>query len=192
MARRHHPQAAQPARDLSGPEGVAKTVPIPEAERDALAHIRDLDIDVEAMSAVSNVFRVANAFRNHTERHLLSQYGLSFSGFTVLWVLWIWGPRESGELALEAGITKGTLTGVLKTLERLGFAERSPHATDRRRVIVRATPKGSVAFQRMLPRFNTLESAATRDLSGDDKAAMTRALRVILTRLQDDEAHRAE
>ena len=44
----------------------------------------------------------------------------------------------------------------------------------------------------MLPRFNTLESAATRDLSADDKATMTRALRVILTRLHSDDANRVD
>ncbi len=170
---------------------MAKTVPIPEAERAALARVRALDIDTGAMSAISNVFRVANAFRNHAERTVLCDYGLSFTGFTVLWVLWVWGPRESGVLAEDAGITKGTLTGVLKTLERLGFAERRPHSSDGRRVVVRATRKGRATFRALLPRFNALETAVTGELSAEDEAALIRALRAILQRTQREEQARA-
>ena len=63
-------------------------------------------VDVGAFAAVSNIFRVADAVRNHTERTLPSKFDLSFPGFTVLWVLWVWGPKESHALALaETGIS---------------------------------------------------------------------------------------
>lgn len=171
---------------------MAKTVSPLEAERDALARVRDLDLDIGALSIISNVFRLANAFRNYTERSLLSDYGLSFSGFTVLWVLWIWGPRESGALAADAGITKGTLTGVMKTLEGLGLAERLPHQKDGRRVTVRATRKGKATMRRLFPRFNRLESTVTSALSAKDREAMTHALRLILQDIPSDDAKSAD
>ena len=63
-------------------------------------------VDVGAFAAVSNIFRVADAVRNHTERTLPGEFNPSFPGFTVLWVLWVWGPKESHALALaEAGIS---------------------------------------------------------------------------------------
>ena len=34
---------------------------------------------------------------------MLADAGLSFSAFTVMWVLWIWGEMESRELAIDAG-----------------------------------------------------------------------------------------
>ena len=46
-------------------------------------------VDVGAFAAVSNIFRVADAVRNHTERTLPGEFDLSFPGFTVLWVLWV-------------------------------------------------------------------------------------------------------
>ena len=74
------------------------------------------------MAAVANVFRVASAARSHLERTVLAGVGLSFTAFTVMWVLWVWGEMESRELAIDAGVTKGTLTGVVGTLEGRGLS----------------------------------------------------------------------
>ena len=131
---------------------MSREVALTREEREARARVDGLGIDIDAFAAVSNVFRVANAVRNYMERNLLAEYRLSFSGFTVLWVLWVWGPRESHVLAEESGISKSTLTGVVKTLEGLGFAARRPHAADGRRVLVEATEaRGSPPCARSSP-----------------------------------------
>ncbi len=98
------------------------------AERDVVARMAELGIDVDldfaSMAVVANVFRVASTARGHLERTVLADVGLSFSAFTVMWVLWIWGETETRHLAIDAGITKGTLTGVVGTLERRGLVVR--------------------------------------------------------------------
>ena len=109
---------------------------------------------------------------------------LSFSGFTVLWVLWVWGPMESRALAEESGISKSTLTGVVKTLERLGFAARKPHAMDGRRVFVQATREGISAMRTIFPHFNEIEATVTRDLSAGEKEDLARMLRIMLHTLE--------
>ena len=43
------------------------------------------------MAVVANVFRVASAARGHLERTVLADAELSFTAFTVMWVLWVWG-----------------------------------------------------------------------------------------------------
>ena len=153
---------------------------VTRAELEARKRVEALGIDVDAWAAVSNIFRVANAVRNYTERNLLSEFNLSFSGFTVLWVLWVWGPKESYALAEESGISKSTLTGVVKTLERLGLAARKPHAADGRRVLVQATRKGTSTMRRIFPRFNEVEALVTRDLSAQEKESLARSLRIML------------
>ena len=164
---------------------MARDTSVTRAEREARERVEALGIDVDAFAAVSNIFRVANAVRNHTERNLLSEFNLSFSGFTVLWVLWVWGPKESRALAEESGISKSTLTGVVKTLERLGFAARKPHATDGRRVFVQATRKGISTMRRIFPRFNDVEAMVTRDLSSTEKDSLARLLRIMLHTLEN-------
>ena len=157
-----------------------RDVSVTRAEFEARKRVEALGIDVDAYAAVSNIFRVANAVRNYTERSLLSDFNLSFSGFTVLWVLWVWGPKESYALAEESGISKSTLTGVVKTLERLGLAVRKPHAADGRRVLVQTTRKGISTMRRIFPRFNEVEALVTRDLSVEEKENLARSLRVML------------
>jgi len=51
------------------------------------------------------------------------------------------GGLSAGELAVEAGLTTGAVTGVIDRLERVGFARRFPDPDDRRRVKVEVTPK---------------------------------------------------
>jgi DNA-binding MarR family transcriptional regulator len=51
------------------------------------------------------------------------------------------GGLTAGELAAEAGLTSGAVTGVIDRLERVGFARRVPDPDDRRRVKVEVTPK---------------------------------------------------
>jgi DNA-binding MarR family transcriptional regulator len=51
------------------------------------------------------------------------------------------GGITAGELAVEAGLTTGAVTGVIDRLERAGFARRVPDPGDRRRVKVEVTPR---------------------------------------------------
>ena len=111
------------------------------------------------MSAISNVYRAGTAVRNHMERTVLADYDLSWVAFTVLWVLWIWGAQETGHVAEEAGVTKGTLTGVIKTLQTSKLIRRLPHQDDRRRVSIELTATGERLIEATLPQ---LQRARTR------------------------------
>lgn len=153
-------------------------------EQAAAKRIAGLPVDLPSTAVVSNVFRVANAARNYLERAVLREFGLSFSGFTVLWVLWINGSQETRELAAEAAITKGTLTGVLKTLEARDFVRRHTPPADRRLTVVSLTPKGRRRMQRIFPRFNAAEAEITAALDAQEREQLTACLRLLLSRLR--------
>lgn len=51
------------------------------------------------------------------------------------------GGLTAGQLATEAGLTSGAVTGVIDRLERAGYARRIPDPEDRRRVKVQVTPE---------------------------------------------------
>ena len=110
----------------------------------------EITIAVAAMAAVSNIYRAANTIRNHMERDVLAEEDLSWAAFTVLFVLWIWGDQQTRHLAAEAGVTKGTLTGVLKTLEKRGLARRRGHDSDGRLVLVTGSPGGRTIINTVL------------------------------------------
>jgi DNA-binding MarR family transcriptional regulator len=151
-----------------------------QAEHDVRRELGGLDLDITALAAVSNIFRVATAVRKHMEGTVLAEHQLSWSAFVVLFVLRVWGERESGDLAAEAGITGGTLTGVVKTLEARGLVQRRVPEHDRRRVVVTATGAGREVVDGVMPAFNQHEAWGTRDLSERDTRELARHLRTVL------------
>ncbi|MFQ5557338.1 MAG: MarR family winged helix-turn-helix transcriptional regulator [Acidimicrobiales bacterium] len=154
------------------------------AEQDVQAKLGDLKIDFDALAAVSNIFRAASAARTHLERTVLSDLDLSFTAFTVLWVLWVWGEQESRVVAVEAGITKGTLTGVVNTLERRGLVRRRPHDDDRRLVLIAPTDAGEHTMNELFPRFNREEARIASGLGLDAQRDLAGHLRQIQRTLE--------
>lgn len=150
-----------------------------EAERDIRARLGDRPLDFEALAAVSNIYRAANAVRNRMEREVLGPAGLTWGGFTVLFVLWVWGNRETGELAADCGLAKGTLSGMLQTLERSSLVSRARHPEDGRRVIVHLEREGADALERVFPLFNAYESKLTAGLDAEQRRQLARLLRIV-------------
>jgi len=151
-----------------------------QAERDIRERIGDQHLDFAAMAAVSNIYRAANVVRNHMERKVLADEDLSWAAFTVLFVLWIWGEQQTRHLAVEAGVTKGTLTGVLKTLEKRGLTKRQAHDEDGRLVLVSLEPKGEAVIERLFPAFNASETQVSSALSDREKNQLAGLLRKIV------------
>jgi MarR family transcriptional regulator, organic hydroperoxide resistance regulator len=156
-----------------------------QAERDIRGRIGDQHLDFAAMAAVSNIYRAANVIRNHMERKVLADEDLSWAAFTVLFVLWIWGDQQTRHLAAEAGVTKGTLTGVLKTLEKRGLVQRQTHESDGRLVLVSLEPKGRGVIERLFPAFNMGEAFVSASLSEQDKEQLASLLRTIIRSVEE-------
>ena len=119
------------------------------------------------------------------ERDVLRSHQLSWSAFVVLFVLRIWGSQESRRLAAEAGISGGTLSGVLDTLERKGLVKRRAVPEDRRRVEVALTADGTKVVDEVMPAFNREEALVTGGLTDDEMASLARLLRKVLRATED-------
>jgi DNA-binding MarR family transcriptional regulator len=158
-----------------------------QAEEDIRKRIGDYPLDFAAMAAVSNIYRAANAIRNHMERDVLAEEDLSWAAFTVLFVLWIWGDQQTRHLAAEAGVTKGTLTGVLKTLEKRDFAQRRGHDEDGRLVIVTLRPRGRAVIEHLFPAFNAGEALVSSSLTPEEKEQLAFLLRKIIRSVESVE-----
>ena len=150
------------------------------AERDVREAFTGLDLDLRALSTVSNIFRAATAVRNHMENVVLARHDLSWSAFTTLFVLRVWGETDARSLAGEAGITAATLTGVMKTLESRGMLRRRGDRTDGRRVLVSLTAAGRRAVDEIMPAFNRHEALVTQALTDDESDELAKNLRIVL------------
>ena len=157
-----------------------------DVERDVAAVVGEMhDVDFEAMAAVANVFRVAAAVRTHMERAVLGPDALSWTGFTALFVLWVWGDQESRHLAERCGVTRATITGVVRTLEGRQLVNRRAHPHDGRVVIVSLTARGRTTIERLFPLFNRQEADVTRRLGGDGRRELAHGLREILRAIDE-------
>jgi DNA-binding MarR family transcriptional regulator len=73
--------------------------------------------------------------------------GLSAARLSALSVLVFGGPRTLGELAAAEAVSAPTMTRLVAGLEAEGYVVREPSATDRRSVVVRATPEARAALE---------------------------------------------
>jgi DNA-binding MarR family transcriptional regulator len=159
-----------------------------ETEHAVADRLAGMSLDMPAMAVVQNVYRAAGAIRNRVERTVLADHGLTWTGWVVLWVVWIWGEIESRHAAAEAGISKGTLTGVVGTLQTRGLMSRSVHPDDARRALLTLTPKGNRLMVKLFPRFNQEESAVAGALRQEEQVTLARALRQIILQLEGPDA----
>ena len=166
---------------MTGDEGSTDDEEFLAAERDIRERLGDRELDFDSLHAISNIYRAATAVRNRAEREVLAPHNLSWGGFTILWVLWVWGQMDTARLASECGLAKGTLTGMLSTLERQQRVGRERVEADRRRVTVALTPIGLALIEDLFPRFNAYETAMSEGLSPDEKQELARLLRKVIS-----------
>jgi DNA-binding MarR family transcriptional regulator len=99
------------------------------------------DANKLATEAVMNTIRTADLLFDRIGQ-LLRPLGVSSAGGLVLGQLRDRGPMSPSELGERLIVTRATVTGVVDSLERRGYVERSPNPNDRRGIIVELTPAG--------------------------------------------------
>lgn len=155
------------------------------------SHVASLELDFEAAHAVSSIYRAANAVRTHVTNEVLRPSGITWTGFVVLWVVWIGDGMETRHAAESAAISKATLTGVVKTLETRGWIEKHGREDDRRLVELHLTSSGKDLMAELYPKFNAIEARVVASLSPERQKEMTTSLRAIITAIESSGGHEA-
>jgi DNA-binding MarR family transcriptional regulator len=73
----------------------------------------------------------------------LEPLGLTFPQYLVMVELLAGSPRSVGELGTRVGMDTGTITPLVKRLEKSGLVTRQRDVQDERRVVVDLTPAGA-------------------------------------------------
>jgi DNA-binding MarR family transcriptional regulator len=130
-----------------------------------------------------SVIVAGNRFVDGMER-ICREEGISQSQYVALWVLCLTDDPAAG-LPMGA-IADGLLnrasdtTRLVDRLVQAGLVERMPNPTDRRGVLVRATPAGRKVFDRLAPRVREYHRGQWADLTNDELQTMIRVLGVVL------------
>jgi DNA-binding MarR family transcriptional regulator len=158
------------------------------AERKIVEELGHLPLDFRAMWAISNVFRSGAALRRHLESTVLAEDRLSWTAFTALWVLWIWGEMEARDFAAAVGISRPTASGVLTTLQGRRYVRRRKASEDGRVVLVSLTPSGRTKIEELFPRFNAEEARVVAALSEEQQEQLASMLRILYRKVESGAA----
>jgi len=105
-----------------------------EAARRNQPGLESIGLCFQALSLAATIDRHCAA--------LLAPHGLSEGRFVLLFLLDSAGGLAPNVLAEKAGVTRGTITGLLDGLEREELIARHADSTDRRALTIRLTRKG--------------------------------------------------
>lgn len=160
-----------------GVDGVWSPSNLSEFEIKLRGAVAPLSIDLDALSVFGLLMATSVRVRHEIERTHLSGSDLSYTGILVLMVLEFRGEMEAYQLAERVGISKGTLTGVIKRLEGKDLVTRQIHPLDRRRVIVANTESGTEMILRYLPAINATEADIVSSLQPEEMKQLIFLLR---------------
>ncbi|MFC7549339.1 MarR family winged helix-turn-helix transcriptional regulator [Plantactinospora sp. GCM10030261] len=115
----------------------------------------------------------------------LADRGLTRARANALWEIARHGPTTQRQLADLLHVTPRNITKLIDALEQGGFVVRTGHDSDRRAVLVRLTPQGATAAERLESEANALADELFGDLSAADRRTVARALDGAAARLRD-------
>jgi DNA-binding MarR family transcriptional regulator len=96
----------------------------------------------ETARGVAELLRTLDASLDKLDETAAAAFGIGRTDLRAMEVVSRVGSPTAGQLARELAVTTGAVTGVVDRLARVGYVERKPHGSDRRRVVVQLTLKG--------------------------------------------------
>ena len=135
---------------------------------------------------MSSIYRAANAVRVHVTNEVLRPADITWTGFVVMWVVWICGRardpaggRGRGHLEGHADRRREDARGARAGWRSVGRED------DRRLVELYLTPSGKALMEDLYPKFNAIESRVVRGhLRQHGRRTMTKSLRAIVTSIE--------
>lgn len=132
---------------------------------------------VPAMSAVTSVMR-AHQILIARLNDALAPFELSFARYEALMLLFFSrrGSLPLGKMGARLQVHPASVTNLIDGLERLGYATREGHPSDRRTTLAAITPRGKEVAQQATQAMHEIRFG-TAPLRRDDLDEITQTLR---------------
>ncbi|MGX4688427.1 MarR family winged helix-turn-helix transcriptional regulator [Streptomyces sp. JNUCC 63] len=148
------------------------------------------NLDLEAARLVLTLHRAASTVVYDLESTVHRPAGWSWSGFRLLYVLWVSGPLEARHAARLSGMSRQSTSTLSQTLERHGLLTRSHSPDDGRLITYALTPEGEQRVREVYRAHNDRERLWSQVLTSDERAAVVSALSKLLAAADDLEVRR--
>lgn len=135
------------------------------------------DLDIASVETCLAFLRTSAEVYGVLDVHF-ADHQLSMGKFIVVMLLMQAGPTglTPSDCAERAGVTRGTITGLLDGLERENWIRREPYPQDRRRLMVVLTESGLERLDAMLPGHFRMVADMLGELTTDEKALLKKLL----------------
>ncbi|MGH9246875.1 MAG: MarR family winged helix-turn-helix transcriptional regulator [Acidimicrobiales bacterium] len=134
------------------------------------------DADPLVDACITGLLR-AEARVSATIEENLRRHDISAAGFNVLMILaGNPGPMCPREISDRRLVTRGAITGVLRSLEDRSLVRRTRHPDDRRMQLIELSPAGTRLLDELLPEHRRRECALVARLSERDRSSLARLL----------------
>jgi DNA-binding MarR family transcriptional regulator len=138
-------------------------------------------VDPQAMRLVLTLHRATSAMTYDLESSVHRPHGWSWSGFRVLFALWVAGPMEAKRAAELSGMSRAAISSLVNTLERDGLVSRTPATSDRRAVELALTEAGAEAITGAFQEHNQREQAWAETLTKPERTILIGLLEKLAT-----------
>jgi DNA-binding MarR family transcriptional regulator len=138
-------------------------------------------LEKASVSAFLRLLATGSEFLDRLDK-LLAGYGITHGRWLVLLLLRRREVRKAlpSELAKEQGITRATMSGLLRQLTRDDLVRRQEDPEDGRRTTIILTSKGADLLGELMPHYYELVKDLMAPLEDSEKAELTRLLDKIL------------
>lgn len=126
------------------------------------------------------IYSASHAFTKFY-KPLLAELDVTYPQYLVLLYLWQTPEARVTELCTALGLDTGTLSPMLKRLEKTGYIRRERSLEDERQVVVRLTPSGQA--KRPLAEKILAEIGKASGCTMEELVAMREGLTALKTRL---------
>jgi DNA-binding MarR family transcriptional regulator len=126
-----------------------------------------------ATECVLNLYVLATLIERGSHAWLRSQGVPSLAAFNVMTVLaGADEPLQPSTISARLMVTRGTLTGILDSLEKADLIDRRPHGDDGRMRVVTLTDAGRQKADELRPRIHRAERRLMNRLTADEQTAL--------------------
>lgn len=147
----------------------------PEAPPPALAYDPRESITYWVITTAHALERVLN--------EVLAPLGITFRQAEVLVCLAMEGTMSQSEMARRMGIEAPTLAGIVARMERNGWIVRDACPSDRRKKLLRTTPRVEPLWSQILEQAALVRARASRDIDPDHLRRLIEGLTAIQSNL---------
>ncbi len=149
-----------------------------------LTRERHPGLDDQAVALGLALIRTSTVHMQQSEKLIHRPQGWSWSGFHIMYMIWLFGEIEARDIARLAAVTRQTASTVLANLENNGFVHRErSSSTDKRLITVTLTPKGLEAIDSAFTQQNALETEWFGGLTRDERDLLKKLLDRIAMRI---------